>query len=76
MRVFLGLKPITRNFRVGAAIRIPHVDWVLHGFYGRYYQAPPLATVSGPLLDQVISQGFGFLPLRGERLEKIFEETR
>ena len=56
--------------RVGAAIRIPRVDWVLHGFYGRYYQAPPLATVSGPLSNQVLSQGFGFLPLRGERDEE------
>ena len=37
--------------RVGAAIRIPRLNWVLHGFYGRYYQVPPLSTVSGPLLD-------------------------
>ena len=52
--------------RAGAAIRIPRLNWVLHGFYGRYYQAPPLATVSGPLLELAISQGFGFIPLRGE----------
>ena len=56
--------------RVGAAIRIPRLNWVLHGFYGRYYQAPPLSTVSGPLLDVAISQGFGFIPLRGERNEE------
>jgi len=37
--------------RAGGAIRIPRLRWVLRGFYGRYYQAPPLATVSGPLLD-------------------------
>src|SRR5438270_320278 len=46
--------------RAGAAIRIPRLNWVLHGFYGRYYQAPPLATVSRPLLELAIRQGFGF----------------
>ncbi len=56
--------------RVGAAIRIPRLNWVLRGFYGRYYQAPPLLTVNGPLLEQAAEQGFGFLPLRGERDEQ------
>ena len=53
--------------RVGGAIRIPHLNWVLRGFWGKYYQAPPLSTVSGPLLDYAVSQGLGFIPLRGER---------
>ncbi len=56
--------------RVGAAVRIPHLHWVLHGFYGRFYQAPPLATVSGPLLSFVLNQGFGIIPLHGERDEE------
>jgi outer membrane cobalamin receptor len=56
--------------RMGAAIRVPHLNWVLRGFYGRYYQAPPLLTVNGPLLEQAAQQGFGFLPLRGERDEQ------
>ncbi len=56
--------------RVGAAIRIPQLGWVLRGSYGRYYQAPPLATVSGPLLALAVKQGFGFLPLKGERDEQ------
>jgi TonB dependent receptor/Carboxypeptidase regulatory-like domain/TonB-dependent Receptor Plug Domain len=56
--------------RAGVALRIPHLNWMLHGFYGRYYQAPPLTTVSGPLLDLAIQQGFGFIPLRGERDEE------
>ncbi|HEX3354496.1 MAG TPA: TonB-dependent receptor [Terriglobales bacterium] len=56
--------------RIGAAIRIPRLNWVLRGFYGRYYQAPPLLTVNGPLLEQAAQQGFGFLPLRGERDEQ------
>jgi outer membrane receptor protein involved in Fe transport len=53
--------------RLGGAIRIPHLNWVLRGFWGRYYQAPPLSTVVGPLLDFAVSQGLGFIPLRGER---------
>ena len=57
--------------RVGVAIRIPRVGWVLRGFYGRYYQAPPLSTVSGPLLQFVLQQGLGFTPLRGERDEEF-----
>jgi outer membrane receptor protein involved in Fe transport len=56
--------------RVGAAIRIPHWNWVLRAFYGRYYQGPPLLTVNGPLLEEAASQGFDFLPLHGERDEQ------
>jgi outer membrane receptor protein involved in Fe transport len=57
--------------RVGAAVRVPKLGWVLRGFYGRYYQAPPLDTVSGPLLQFALDQGVGFLPLRGERDEEF-----
>ena len=56
--------------RIGAALLVPRLNWVLRGFYGRYYQAPPLLTVNGPLLNQAAQQGFGFLPLRGERDEQ------
>ena len=53
--------------RLGGTIRIPHLNWVLRGFWGEYYQAPPLSTVSGPLLGFALSQGLDFIPLRGER---------
>ncbi len=53
--------------RVGAAIRIPGLKWTLRGFWGKYYQAPPLSTVTGPLLDFAVAQGLGFIPLLGER---------
>lgn len=56
--------------RIGAALRIPHLGWVLRGFWGRYYQAPPLLTLSGPALEFANQQGFGFLPLRGEKDEQ------
>ena len=56
--------------RFGLALRIPRLNWVLRGFYGRYYQAPPLSTVSGPLLDYAVTQGLGFIPLKGERDEE------
>ena len=53
--------------RLGGAVRVPHLNWVLRGFWGTYYQAPPLSTVTGPLLQFAIAQGLGFIPLRGER---------
>ena len=53
--------------RLGGSIRIPHLNWVFRGFWGEYYQAPPLSTVSGPLLDFAVAQGLDFIPLRGER---------
>lgn len=56
--------------RVGAAVRVPKLNWVLRGFYGRFYQGPPLSTVSGPLLAYALSQGFGFSALHGERNEE------
>jgi outer membrane receptor protein involved in Fe transport len=58
------------NPRVGAAVRLPQWNWVIRGYYGRYYQPPPLTTVTGPLLDLAADQGFGFLPLKGERDEQ------
>jgi outer membrane receptor protein involved in Fe transport len=56
--------------RLGAALRIPRLNWVIRGFYGRYYQAPPLSTVSGPLLGFAVDQGLGIIPLKGERDEE------
>ncbi|MGH9430932.1 MAG: TonB-dependent receptor [Terriglobia bacterium] len=53
--------------RLGAALRIPRLGWILRGYYASYYQPPPLDTVSGPLLNFAIQQGFGFVPLPGER---------
>src|SRR5512146_1850434 len=56
--------------RVGAALRIPKLAWVLRASYSRFYQPPPLTTVSGPLVELVAEQGAGFLPLEGERDEQ------
>jgi hypothetical protein len=54
--------------RLGAAIRIPHLNWTFRGFYGYFYQAPPLSTATGPLQILAHQQGFdGFTPLSGER---------
>jgi hypothetical protein len=53
--------------RIGGAIRIPHLNWVLHGYYAYYYQPPPLDSVAGPLLQFALAQGYGFIPLAGER---------
>jgi outer membrane receptor protein involved in Fe transport len=65
-----GLSENALDPRVGATIRLPRLNWVLHGFYGRYYQEPPLSTVSGPVLEFVETSGFAVLPLHGERDEE------
>src|SRR3984893_11666261 len=56
--------------RVGASLRIPKLHWVFRAFYGHFYQAPPLLTVSGPLLQAANNQNLGFIPLHGERDEE------
>jgi outer membrane receptor protein involved in Fe transport len=68
-----GLRPINENAadpRIGAALRIPKLGWVARAFWGRYYQAPPLLSVSGPLIDECSAQDCSFLPLHGERDEQ------
>lgn len=59
--------------RVGAALRIPHLNWAFRAFYGRYYQEPPLASISGPLIGyetQFASVPTQFVQLHGERDEE------
>ena len=56
--------------RFGAAITVPKIRAVLRASYSRFYQAPPLSTISGPLLEFALQQGVDFLPLRGERDEQ------
>jgi outer membrane receptor for ferrienterochelin and colicin len=56
--------------RVGASLQLPRLNWVVRGFYGRFYQAPPLVTASGPLLQFVTGESLGFIPLHGERDEE------
>jgi outer membrane receptor protein involved in Fe transport len=53
--------------RIGAAITIPKLHWVLRAAYSYYYQPPPLDTVSGSLEDFLNNQGLSFIPLKGER---------
>jgi hypothetical protein len=59
------------NPRLGASIQVPKLNWVLRGFYGTYYQAPPLYTVGGGLLgSDLLATGegsFAFASLKGER---------
>jgi len=53
--------------RFGVAVRIPRLNWVFRGYYGYFYQAPPLVTATGALLDLASSQNFTFAPLHGEQ---------
>ena len=57
--------------RFGAALQIPRLDWVFRAFYGHYYQAPPLVSVSGPLLGYANANApTEFVQLHGERDEE------
>lgn len=56
--------------RFGAAVIVPHLNWTFRAFYGHYYQAPPLITASGPLLQLANANNLGFIPLHGERDEE------
>ncbi len=56
--------------RLGMVILVPRLGWALRASYTRFYQPPPLSTVTGPLLSFALNRGFGFLPLQGERDEQ------
>ncbi len=56
--------------RLGVALRVPRLNWVFRAFYGKYYQAPPLVTATGPLLGLANSNDLTFAPLHGERDEE------
>lgn len=65
------LKETATDPRIGLAARLPWSNAVLRASYGQYYQAPPLSTVSGPLLSFAFAEGFAFLPLHGERDRQV-----
>ena len=68
---FSGSTPETAiSPRFGAALNVPHLKWTFRAFYGHYYQAPPLITASGPLLQLAQANSLGFIPLHGERDEE------
>lgn len=56
--------------RIGAAVQIPKIRWVFRGFYGHFYQPPPLTSLSGPALSYANGANTSFVPLRGERDEE------
>ena len=53
--------------RLGMTVLLPGLNWTVRGFYGKFYQAPPLTTLSGPLLGFAQNNNLSFLPLHGER---------
>lgn len=56
--------------RLGAAVQIPKIHWVFRGFYGHFYQPPPLTSLSGPGLAYANGANTSFVPLHGERDEE------
>jgi hypothetical protein len=70
---FSGAQGFSENAispRFGATLSIPHLNWTFRAFYGQYYQAPPLVTASGPLLNLCTQSDCGFIALSGERDEE------
>lgn len=74
-----GLRPtyfsggVTENSispRFGVALNVPRLNWTFRASYGHYYQAPPLTTASGPLLQFANSNNLAFITLHGERDEE------
>ncbi len=56
--------------RFGVALNIPRLNWTFRAAYGHYYQAPPLVTASGPLLQFANNNNLNFITLHGERDEE------
>ncbi len=56
--------------RFGVALRVPRLNWVFRGFYGRFYQPPPLLTAKGPIVQYAQANNTDFQPLHGERDEE------
>ena len=58
--------------RFGATVTIPKLRWTFRAFYGHYYQAPPIETVSGQLASLCDQQAYAcaFETLHGERDEE------
>ncbi len=56
--------------RIGMAVQIPYLRWVLRGFYGHFYQPPPLTSITGPALAYAHATDTSFVPLKGERDEE------
>jgi outer membrane receptor for ferrienterochelin and colicin len=65
-----GLSENSVSPRFGATVTVPKLNWTFRGFYGHYYQAPPLLTASGPLVQLCQANSCGFIPLHGERDEE------
>jgi len=55
--------------RAGIAVKVPRLNWVFRGFYGQFYQSPPLATITSQQFLGVVNipGNQGFIPLQGER---------
>ncbi len=66
-----GLSENAISPRFGATVTIPRLGWTFRGFYGHFYQAPPLLTASGSLLQLCTENGCTFIPLHGERDEEF-----
>ena len=66
-----GISENSISPRFGVTVTVPRLNWTFRGFYGHYYQAPPLLTASGTLEQFCTENGCSFIPLHGERDEEF-----
>ena len=63
--------------RFGVALTIPRLKWTLRGFYGHFYQPPPLITAcsnvsrTAGVCQFLQDNSLAFIPLHGERDEEF-----
>jgi TonB dependent receptor/Carboxypeptidase regulatory-like domain len=57
--------------RLGVAVALGR-GTVLRASYGRFYQHPQVTTVSGPVFEFAVRDGFAILPIPGER-DQVWE---
>ena len=62
--------------RIGMAVQIPKLGWVLRGFYGHFYQPPPLTSLSGPALAYAQGNNTSFVPCAANATRNTSSECR
>jgi hypothetical protein len=68
-----GLSESAMYPRIGATVRVPRLNWIFRGYYGRSFQPAPVQTISSSVLNYAGSLGGGqntFTPLKSERDEE------
>ena len=58
------------------AVQVPKLNWVFRGFYGHFYQPPPLTSISGPALAYANSNNTSFIAFTASATKSISSACR